>query len=762
MNSEPTHIRVLLQSLEGGSHQSTAVQNGTRPVPQSSTWEEKYVKLLWLSHLLLAPFDLGTIVPATTYHSIDAKELVERAALPSKLPDVALRLARAGQANLHSAGKERDAAVMVLVRLANRADMQRLGLHEALIRWSLYQLRDASREESNLSEYNNIGILTFLARLIKSADPNAIAPYLLHVFDSVRKLNLLHSLRASALSRKAAIDVYSALSITSIRLDRSEESRLRNLSGHVVEDSVGDLLSALADKDTPVRQAASKALSKITLFLERSMAVDVIEAVVSELADNVFWENIPELTSDGSQASQTSTLRQRNLTVVDSLKWHGLVLTLSHLLFRRSPPATQLPSILNCLLLALRFEQRSSLGASLGSNVRDAACFGIWAIARRYSSAELLAIDTSAVHNVRTVGASSSMLQLLALELIGAATLDPSGNIRRGASAALQELIGRHPDMVSNGISIVQIVDYHAVALRSRAMTQVALRVAKQNWIYRRVILAELMTWRGIGAVDDDSRKLAAETVGLLTACESPSCAAETTRELWQSVAALDSSTAAKRHGFLIAMAAVVKATQQLAEKDQPSSQILQRQWSILSDGFFLCERDFSLSTSRPELIAEGACCLMDELARASYGDAAVLNVPKLAILEDCVRYLELALDRKEEKVNQRAASAARSLTDILPPAVRDTWLLKTISKCETQRGTHLTAISGHLLALSRVYSSNLNGISSRSYILRTILDTVKSAVHIDARVAAAKSLTMLDWGFDDSKDWLYEVKRRY
>ena len=87
-----------------------------------------------------------------------------------------------------------------------------------------------------------------------------------------------------------------------------------------------------------------------------------------------------------------------------------------------------------------------------------------------------------------------------------AASLDSAGNIRRGASAALQELIGRHPDTIEQGISTVQVVDYHAVSLRARAMVEVSLAASKLSDIYWPVILEGLLSWRGVGSPDAQSR----------------------------------------------------------------------------------------------------------------------------------------------------------------------------------------------------------------------------------------------------------------
>ena len=144
------------------------------------------------------------------------------------------------------------------------------------------------------------------------------------------------------------------------------------------------------------------------------------------------------------------------------------------------------------------FSTRSTSGASVGTNVRDAACFGIWALARRYTTNELQAIDTTSATLYGKHG-NASLVQILATELVASASLDPAGNIRRGSSAALQELIGRHPNIISEGIKVVQVVDYHAIALRSRAVTEVAFQVSQLSQPYLTAILDGLLGWRGIG-----------------------------------------------------------------------------------------------------------------------------------------------------------------------------------------------------------------------------------------------------------------------
>jgi len=108
-------------------------------------------------------------------------------------------------------------------------------------------------------------------------------------------------------------------------------------------------------------------------------------------------------------------------------------------------------------------------------------------------------LKSAAVHKNHE---GSSVLQILATELVVSASLDPAGNIRRGSSAALQELIGRHPNTIDEGIQVVQVVDYHAVALRSRAIMEVAFQSSLLSNTYLTGILDALLGWRGVGDAD--------------------------------------------------------------------------------------------------------------------------------------------------------------------------------------------------------------------------------------------------------------------
>jgi hypothetical protein len=421
---------------------------------------------------------------------------------PANVPAVALRVIPLAIRYLSSSGKERDAAKILLVRIAMRRDMQELGILHSLVHWAVHELRPSDIVQP---VYHYIGIISFISGVLISSigttDMDGLLPSIFNLAQgfSGEENAVFQSIRSSAVARKAIVKVLRSIAVLSL-------SNANDKSEKRIEFVISSLLEYLSDSAIPVRLAASKALSMITLKLEPDMAAQVVDAVLESLEAGVKWLDAP-VDSRGFQ-----------LTNANSREWHGLILTLSHLLYRHSVPSSSLDDILTYLLVGLSFEQRSTSGASIGANVRDASCFGIWALARRYTTAELESVEintaclSGAILNQPQTHVSA--LQRLATELVVSGCLDPAGNIRRGASAALQELIGRHPDTIEEGIQVVQVVDYHAVALRSRAIQETAPQAAQLSSHYYEALKLALLGWRGAQDNDASVRRVIASGFG--------------------------------------------------------------------------------------------------------------------------------------------------------------------------------------------------------------------------------------------------------
>ena len=533
-------------------------------------WEEWYIQMLWLSHLMLAPFSL-TSMSAQVERSFLDESYTE---LYNDLPNVAIPVLKLGFDHLFSPGKEREAAVILICRLALRADMQAIGLPERIATFAVQQLQ-AEGEVTSQTTHHDLGLLLLLFRILNLATSSEASPYVAKVFQCCVRLLTQHDSRSVAVRntapcRKMLIKTLRAAVHHALKLDAESRSLPGIDLDSVIEDAVQIFLDALADKDTPVRAAAAKNLAMLTMKVDQAMQSEVIEAVVDSFQENMLLQHphtgaiIPATDMPKDAAKEY----RRDLSAVNASKWQGLLLTLGQLLFRRVPAIGLLPGILNVLLLGLKFEQRSNVGTSIGTAVRDAACFGIWSLVRKYTTAELSVLDRDPNFATSEAGGGHDgpILQRIATELVLASCLDPSGNIRRGSSAALQELIGRHPDVVAEGIALVQIVDYQAVARRASAMCEIGILAASFGPAYLTDFLFGLTDWRGSRAADMESRRLAAKAAAsIMIGSQSAHLLRRMSNTIIQQLMGLKSSnvgsTAEARHGLLLALAAMINTS---------------------------------------------------------------------------------------------------------------------------------------------------------------------------------------------------------
>lgn len=781
LNVETKYLELLLTALEDAErHQSS------EDISLRWTWEERYVVLLWLSHLMLAPFDLSTI--SSIY-----MEDIDLAGIPgffwpSNVPGIAVRVLPLAFKYLACPSKERDAAKALLVRVAMRKDMQKLGVLHALVQWALFWLRP-NTEQPLQSPYKYIGVLSFLAGILaSSAETSDMDKYSSTIFYTVNAISshdgeMAKVITSSALAKKMIVKIVRSIAVAKLK------GAARDLASiEVIETTIGHLLESLAGNDTPVRFAASKALSIVTLSLPDYMASEVVEGILESLNRNVLW--VPSVKNPSLPPT-------RDLTSVDPLEWHGLMLTLSHLLYRRSPPTDKLGSIIRALLIGLSFERRSPSGTSTGSNIRDAACFGIWALARRYSTQELLAVSPEDVQGSTARSSKASVLQILATDLVVTASLDSAGNIRRGSSAALQELIGRHPDTVEKGIALVQTVDYHAVALRSRAIHDVAVNATKLDLQYGDAILQALLGWRGAGDPDVAARRVAAKAYGRINAERS---------NLWKIgglndqllipanralllMNALQTRQVEERHGLLLAAAAVLDHAASIVNKKDEVDIIVppvlgynvETQLDALAQTLELVR---STVFRKPDLIAEGICryfisCFplfqaeaigwvrtikdkrlvsgidlaltvnstgIQELVSTFSNAAWNQNADRLAsILNNFVDLLNTWLTRSEPAVLSAASDASLVLLTMGGAARREVLIYKWSASIR-DRSSRSNVGAGYCLALIKAYpvlcETPESSECASQRVLEPLLDRWAMDTDIDVRVAILQSLT--------------------
>jgi tubulin-specific chaperone D len=751
LNNEPKYLDLMLRVfIEWDSIEldETLIPATSGINVQPLKWDERYVMLLWLSHLLLAPFDLASISSDDIPVPHNDQEIL--GLIPPNAPRIAQSIISIAVRYIVTAGKEREAATLLLARLALRPDMQRLGLLKIFTEWAFSVLQPPAGSETLPPVYTCIGVLSFLARLGTSGQVEDLAPLVAQLFDKTlfiaqEESPVYTNIRSSASARKMIIKILRTSATSALTLaERGNLHFPEDKVAFILEESIDFFLVALADKDTPVRFAASKALAVVALKLDADMSADVVDAVTGSLNEDILYQK-----NDGTllTAFEVRDLDmkglKRNLSAVDPQRWQGLILTLAHLLFRRAPPPRQLPDVLQALVSGLDFEQRSATGSSLGTGVRDASCFGIWAVSRKYTTHELLSLSTSTV-KAPTAQEERTILQMLAVELVCAACVDPSGNIRRGASAALQELIGRHPDTILKGIPLIQVVDYHAVARRSKAMIDVAQGAALIDSAYWSPLVNSLLFWRGIGSSDAESRRIAASALGELckqNSYKSIHAVLQRLNSRLLTIAPTDNET---RHGCLLAFASVVDAftseyqlNQEYEDVETVIKAVLQL-WEIFISPHGPTKDDLTQVSARPELTAEAVSRLIASLACAVETFSLQKSVPE-SLIAKALDVLLLCVSRGEDVAIKTSSEAASQLFRVLPLWKQEEtihgWFANIHASWKSATGR------GQISALGAVFHRLSSDSSLREYIIKELIHCTKDEEFIEKRVSAVQCL---------------------
>ncbi|KAM0136189.1 hypothetical protein ACHAO1_004666 [Botrytis cinerea] len=630
LSTEVRLLDLLLSAMEKGTWIDDSASD--KPTEEAWGWEERYITLLWLSQLIMAPFALHSL--SASPPPSGAESYLSDFKLPYNTPGVALRSIALAVKYLSSSGKEKDAAKILLVRVVLLKDMQDLGVLSSSMMWAISVLNSINTNR-NIHHIN--GVLSFLSGALKSSTDtpymdSSLEPVFHAVFNFVESSDRsCKEVQSSAVARKFIVNIFRGIALLNLRPSFTTID-------DTLSDSVDFMLQSLLDPSTPVRLAASKALSVVILKVEPEQAYEFVLAIFEML------EALP---------------------TTDVLNWHGQILTLSHLLYRHAAPPKLLNKVIVSLLKALSFEGKSTSGSSIGTNVRDAACFGIWALARRYSTAELQDIDIKS-EGYRHATNTSSTIQTLATHLVVSACLDPAGNIRRGASAALQELIGRHPNTIIEALELVQIVDYHAVALRSRAILEVAVSAASLahetddeiSWHhYGEALLEALRGWRGVGDADLVTRRNCAEAFRLINFPRKNGTKATTYKSSYETICSLDQQLnnltvrqVNERHGLLLFIAAAVLECPNFHERDD-----LNVSFQAYLDQVFTMLTSYIPNVTnpqgwrRPELIAEALSCVIFHSFRV-FGTSVILggNLGSSSINSDISLWLR---DSKTTKV---------------------------------------------------------------------------------------------------------------
>ena len=482
-------------------------------VTDHDAWQIAYALMVWLSMVVMVPFDLS-IIDSSLDHTATGAGAADGTAAGgggSKGSPLVKSIERLALSYLGSTGPARDAAAILLARLLTRPGLQ-LQLSEFVV-WGGRELEKA-RSDGGAAEggmkatFLMVGIYTALAQIFKLGHRAELLPQLPLLGSLTSSPEALLSdpsvtrrkLGMKLLQRVAAVHLPPR--VASWRYQRGARSLEQNLqltSGggggggddaqaapepekeeeeeeedvpEEIEEILDQLLKGLRDHDTVVRWSAAKGIGRVTARLALEMADDIVESVL-EL-----------LTSEE-----------------DANAWHGGCMALAELSRRGLLLPARLAQVLPRVVTALHYDVPRG-ATSVGTHVRDAACYVCWAFARAFEPSVM------APH----VGE-------LARALLIVVVFDREVNCRRAASAAFQENVGRQGNF-PHGIDIVTRADYFTVGSRPFAYLEIGEYLGGFD-AYRRSMLEHLSTVK-YKHWDNTIRLLASQAVSRLAPLDEP------------------------------------------------------------------------------------------------------------------------------------------------------------------------------------------------------------------------------------------------
>ncbi|KAF2074840.1 hypothetical protein CYY_003866 [Polysphondylium violaceum] len=468
----------------------TGMVNDNDNRDEITTWEEIYVLGLWISLLVIIPFKFTAIDPiAQTEQGITN------------------RMVRICKQGLSENSKIRESFSELLAKLLIRPDMKKE--QKDFLDWcseAIDRVVVSSQSTDNVPGHQDVlllvGIYSTLASMFKKGNRIDYLPFPSRLYQKVIEGHRLSSHGSERIMSKIFIKLVQRVAIIMLPpvsgswryqklikplLLKNDLSvrQIGNNNAHADEQEEDDVdipqeideilelvLGGLKDKDTIVRWTSAKGIGRIVSLLPKEMGDQVIQVIID------LFEKDETLDADPSA-------------------WHGACLALAELSRRGLLLPERLDQVVPLLVRSLFFDILKGT-YSVGSHVRDSACYLSWALARTYHHSVL-----------------SKYLDSISQSLVVTSLFDREINCRKSASAAFQELVGRHQGSVPHGIDIVTTADFFAVGNRKNSFTNIALFIASYPEYYESIVahLAKFKVYHW----DLEIRELAAKSIKLMT-----------------------------------------------------------------------------------------------------------------------------------------------------------------------------------------------------------------------------------------------------
>ncbi|XP_068082742.1 tubulin-specific chaperone D [Anabrus simplex] len=490
-----------------------------------TTWQTRFVLILWLSIIVMIPFHMSRLDSFRPEENIGNT----RRTVMTRILDIC---------KMYTVSNDLYGITAHLIaRFLTRSDVKEIHF-ASFLDWACKCI--GSPEEEVFAQ---CGALAAIACILKHGKREDLLPHA----PTLLRWILASKYRESqnALVRKYGVKVVQRIGLTFLKMrvavwryQRGCRSLADNLSSgdqtvrsvqqvskesevsedfevpEEIEEVIEELMQTLKDSETVIRWSAAKGIGRVTSRLPKELADEVVGSVL---------ELFSPRESDGA--------------------WHGGCLALAELGRRGLLLPQRLKDVVPVVLKALVYDEPRGY-MSIGAHIRDAACYVCWSFARAY--------DTEVL---------KPFVKDIAGALLVVTVFDREINVRRAASAAFQENVGRQGTF-PHGIDIVTTADYFAVGVRTNAFLNISVYIAQFEEytlpLINHLIERKILHW------DGSIRELAAKALHNLTPRAVDYMSKTVLPILLDKTKSIDLST---RHGAVLAIGEIVHALSVLASQ---------------------------------------------------------------------------------------------------------------------------------------------------------------------------------------------------
>ncbi|CAH0396102.1 unnamed protein product [Bemisia tabaci] len=583
-----------------------------------NSWETRYCLLLWLSIIVMIPFNMSCF---------DSGEGSESTSMTERILKIIKQY-------LMVSDKCCDGAVFLSTKFINRADIKTTHLSDFLD-WAM-SLMTASNQEGKSSQdtaavWKRIGPLSAVAAILKHGKREDLLPFAVPIINRMEQANYKND--NYRLTQKHCIKIIQRAGLTMLpiqiavwRYKRGCRSLAVNLSGgdpgaslanneidsnesegdsniHIpdeIEQVIDTLLGGLTDSDITVRWSAAKGVGRITNRLPKYFADEVVATILDLL---------------NPKKSNTA--------------WHGACLALAELGKRGLLLPERLKEVVPLIVKALVYDEPHG-AITVGSSVRDAACYVAWSFARAYD-VELL----------------RPYINQIASALLVVTCFDREINCRRAASAAFQEHVGRQGTF-PHGIDILTNADYFAVGVRNNAYLKISVDIAQfEEYTFT---LIDHLVEKKLNHVDIAIRELAAKALHNLTSKAPAYMSKQVLPQVFKKV---DSINLNERHGAILAAGEIFLG---LALEDPTLSLVAPELISKAGQLVRSIEEKQQFKGYSGELMKQSCCCFIQRCSQAK------LQFQSLETISDWQRLINECLSHEVPLIRTHASEALAAL----------------------------------------------------------------------------------------------------